>query len=156
MKAITWQDRWNDVLRDVLFPDTALKELMLVPAAKRGNIKAWIEQYFVEDTLPDELITDEDVRVLYYETEGTRHNHPNVLKKYLEFDIYVRNAVLYTATNDRLQRRDKLIFRRILHLLTKEPYVCCLRFAYEDDYPLGAKTVGYRRYHAVFSYKQTQ
>lgn len=155
MKDITWHDRWNSVVRDVLFPDDTLKDLMLIPAAKRGNIKAFIEQYFVEDVLPDELITDEDVRVLYYETEGAKHGHPNVIKKYLEMDIYVRNAALYTATHDRLQRRDKLIFQRIKHLLTSQPYVCCLKFAYEDDYPLGAKTVGYRRYHAVFSYKQT-
>lgn len=113
LKQITWQDRWNDVLRDVLFPDTELKELMLIPADKRGNIKAWIEQYFVEDILPDELITDEAVRVLYYETEGAAYGNPRIRRKYLEFDIYVRNSVLYTATNDRLQRRDKLIFRRL-------------------------------------------
>ena len=30
-----------------------------------------------------------------------------------------------------------------------------LHIRYEDDYHLGTKTVGYRRYHAVFSYKQT-
>jgi hypothetical protein len=154
-KQQTWADNWNDVVRDVLFPDAKFKDLMLIPPDKRGNIKAFIEKYFVEDVLPDELITDEDVRILYYETEGTKYENQHVIQKYLEFDIYVRNAALYTATSDRLRRRDKLIFQRLKELLTGETYICNLRFRYEDDYPLGAKTVGYRRYHAVFSYKQT-
>jgi hypothetical protein len=128
---------------------------MLIPAASRENIKAFIEKYFVEDVMPDELLTDEDVRILYYETEGVKLGNERVTKKYLEFDIFVKNAVLYTATDDRLRRRDKLIFQRLKTLLTVERYVRNLRFAYEDDYHLGVKTVGYRRYHAVFSYKQT-
>lgn len=154
-KQKTWADNWNDVVRDVLFPDARLKDLMLIPRDKRSDIKAFIEKYLVEDVLPDELITDEDVRILYYETEGMKHDNPHVLRKYLEFDIYVRNAALYTAANDRLRRRDKLIFQRLKELLTGETHVCHLRFRYEDDFPLGAKTVGYRRYHAVFSYMQT-
>jgi len=154
-KLKTWHDNWNDAIRDILFPDAALKELMLIPVANLNNIKMFIERYFIEDVLPDELITDENVRVLCYETEGAKFGNPNVLKKYLEFDIFVRNAVLYTATTDRLQRRDKLIFKRIRELLTGCSHVCNLRFQYEDDYHLGTKTVGFRRYHAVFSYKQT-
>jgi len=127
---------------------------MLIPARNRSGIKMFIEKYFVEDVLPDELLTDEDVRILYYETEGVRLG-AGVTKKYLEFDIFVKNAALYTASDDRLQRRDKLIFQRLKTLLTGERYVCNLRFTYEDDFHLGVKTVGYRRYHAVFSYKQT-
>ena len=128
---------------------------MLIPAASRSNIKAFIEKYFVEDVMPDELLTDEDVRILYYETEGEKLGNERVIRKYLEFDIFVKNTALYTATDDRLQRRDKLIFQRLKTLLTGERYVRNLRFTYEDDYHLGVKTVGYRRYHAVFSYKQT-
>lgn len=105
--------------------------------------------------MPDELVTDEDVRVLCYETEGEKLGNPHVTRKFLEFDIYVRAQVLYTATDDRLQRRDKLIFQRLKALLTGASHVCGLRFCYEDDYHLGAKTVGYKRYHAVFSYLQT-
>jgi hypothetical protein len=129
--------------------------MMLIPAANRDNIKAFIEKYFVEDIMPDELLTDEDVRILCYETEGVKFGSDKVTKKYLEFDIFVKASVLYTATDDRLQRRDKLIFGRLKTLLTGETYVCNMRFTYEDDYHLGVKTVGYRRYHAVFSYKQT-
>ena len=128
---------------------------MLIPTANRKNIKMFIEKYFVEDALSDELVTDEDVRILYYETEGSLFGNPHILQKYLEFDIFVKNASLFNATNDRLQRRDKLILARLKHQLLGESHVCGLRFSYVDDYHLGAKTVGYRRYHAVFSYKQT-
>ena len=127
----------------------------MIPAANLKNIKTFIEKYFVEDALSDELVTDEDVRILYYETEGSGFGNPHILLKYLEFDIFVKNAALFNATNDRLQRRDKLILARLKHLLLSEQQVCGLRFSYMDDYHLGAKTVGYRRYHAVFSYKQT-
>lgn len=152
---ITWHDRWNDVIRDVLFPDAELKALMLIPDKHINDLRLYVDKYFIEDAMPDALLTDEDVRVIYYETEGTKLNDPHVIRKKLEFDIYVRSQVLYTATNDRLQRRDKLIFQRIKWLLTGTPYVCQLRFTYEDDYHLGAKTAGFKRYHAVFSYKQT-
>ncbi len=119
------------------------------------NIKTFIEKHFVEDALPDELVVDEGVRVVYYETEGTKLGTPHVTKKYMAFDIYVKESALYNATNDRLQRRDKLICQRLKELLTGTTYVCNLRFAYEDDYHLGAKTVGYRRYHVVFSFVTT-
>lgn len=116
IKNKTWHDLWSDVLRDVIFPDETLKDLMLIPGTHKKNIKTFIEKYFIEDTLPDELVTDEDVRILYYETEGSGFGTPHVIQKYLEFDIFVRNTVLYTATSDRLQRRDKLILTRLKHL----------------------------------------
>lgn len=126
---------------------------MCVPA--NANIKVFIEKYLVEDALPDELMVNEDVRVVYYETEGTKLGTPHVTRKYLAFDIYVKETALYNATADRLQRRDKLICQKLKELLTDKPHVCNLRFQYEDDYHLGAKTIGYRRYHVVFSYVQT-
>ncbi len=105
--------------------------------------------------MPDELIINEDVRIVYYETEGSKFGTPHVTKKNLAFDIYVKDEVLYTATNDRLQRRDKLICQRIKELLSGETHVCGLRIQYEDEYHLGAKTIGYRRYHLALSYMTT-
>ena len=105
--------------------------------------------------MPDELIVDEDVRVICYETEGTKLGTLHVTKKYLAFDIYVKDKELYNVSNDRLQRRDKKICQRLKELLTEKEHVCGLRFAYEDEYHLGAKTIGYRRYHVVFSYVTT-
>lgn len=140
----------------MIFPDTELKALLLVPAAEQKDIRAFISRYFVEDAMPDELVTDEKVRVVYYETEGSKlGNDPHITKKYLEFDIYVKEDSLYNASTDRLCRRDKKISQRLKDLLTGSRYVCGLRFTWEDDYHLGAKTIGYRRFHTVFSYKQT-
>ena len=126
---------------------------MLVP--KGTGIRDFIERYFVEDAMPDEPVIDEQVRVVYYETEGTKLGSPHVTRKMLAFDVYVKEPALYNASNDRLKRRDKLIVQRIKELLTGQTHVCHLRFQYEDDYHLGTKTIGYRRYHAVFSYVTT-
>ena len=128
---------------------------MLIPEGKRNNIREFIGKYFIEDAMPDEPVVNEDVRVIYYEEEGSKLGTPHVTKKILSFDIYVKESMLYNATNDRLQRRDKLIAQRLKELLLWKEHVCDLRFQYEDEYHLGARTIGYRRYHLVLSYKTT-
>lgn len=128
---------------------------MLIPGKSQGNIREFIARYFIEDAMPDEPVINEDVRIIYYDEEGVKYGTPHVTKKYLSFDIYVKETVLYNATNDRLQRRDKLIVQRLKELLFWKEHVCGLRFQYEDEYHLGAKTIGYKRYHLVLSYKTT-
>ncbi|MGN0763467.1 MAG: hypothetical protein ACI4MK_08755 [Aristaeellaceae bacterium] len=145
----------NNVIRDVLFPDAELEELMCIPDGQRNNLREFIGRYFIEDALPDEPVTDEKVRVIWYETEGAALGTVHVLRKYLAFDVYVHNDCLYNVSNDRLKRRDKQIGQRLKELLTGKSHVCGLRFQYVDEYHLGAKTIGYRRYHIVFSYVTT-
>ena len=128
---------------------------MLIPAGSVNNIREFISRYFIEDAMPDAPVVNEDVRVIYYEEEGSKLGTPHVTKKTLAFDIYVKESQLYSATNDRLQRRDKLIAQRLKELLLWKEHVCGLRFQYEDEYHLGARTIGYRRYHLVLSYKTT-
>ena len=128
---------------------------MCIPQDKRSNIREFIGRFFIEDAMPDELVIDEDVRVIYYDTEGTQLGSPHVLRKYLVFDIYAKNDMLYNVSSDRLIRRDKKIGQRLKELLTGKEHVFGLRFQYEDEYHLGAKTIGYRRYHIVFSYVTT-
>ena len=129
--------------------------MLLIPAKDKGNIREFISRYLLEDALPDEPVVDESARIVYYETEGTKLGTPHVTRKYLAFDIYIKSDVLFTATSDRLQRRDKLISQRLRELLVDKENVCGLRFQFEDEYHLGAKTIGYRRYHLVFSYVTT-
>ena len=50
--------------------------------------------------MPDEPVVDENVRVIYYETEGVKLGSPHVTKKYLAFDIYVKSDFLYNADTD--------------------------------------------------------
>ena len=97
----------------MIFPDTELKELMCVPSQHRSSIREFIGKYFIEDAMPDEPVVDETVRVIYYETEGVKLGSPHVSKKYLAFDIYVKNDMLFNADRDRLKRRDKLIAQRL-------------------------------------------
>lgn len=107
---------------------------MCVPEAARGNIREFISRYFIEDAMPDELIINEAVRVIYYETEGSKLGTPHVTRKKLAFDIYVKEDALYNVSADRLQRRDKQICQRLKELLLEQEGVCGLRFQYEDEY----------------------
>lgn len=128
----------------------------MIPADERRDIRKFIERYFVEDVLVDAPVTDEKARIVYYETEGAKlYDNRHITKKHIEFDIYVRGTEVYTADVDRLRRRDKLIAQRLKELLTGKEHVRNMRYAYEDDYTLGSKIIGYRRWHIVFSYKTT-
>lgn len=153
-KTRTWKDNWLNVIRDVLFPDSRLKELMLVPQG--CTITQFIDKYFIESESADETITDEKVRICYYDSRGRDTGNKNVRLRYKEFDIYVRKDILHNATADRLQFRYDLIADRIKYLLLKDKNVCCLSFSREEDgYNLFTKLVGYERFHISFSYKTT-
>lgn len=150
-KTRTWKDNWNNIIRDVFFEDEKLKELMLLP--EECTIIDFIREYFIEDLNPDEVISDHKVRISYYDSQGRDSGNKNVRCKYKEFDIYVKQDYLHNATYDRLQNRCHLIAERLKYLLLRQEHVCLMHFEYEDDYDLWTKTIGYKRYHIVFSYK---
>lgn len=150
-KTKTWDDNWNDVIRKVIFKDEKLKTLMLIPGGTA--IVPFITKYFIEDAAPDAILTTEKVRVNYYDAEGYETGNKNVVRKYKHFDIYVKEDCLYDATNDRLKSRTALIGERIKYLLLNKFHICGLHFDYKDEYDMWTKTVGYKRYHIVFSYR---
>lgn len=152
-KIKTWDDNWNDVIRYEIFQDAILKKQMCVP--DKTQIVDFILNYFIEDASTDQLLTDEKVRVVHYDEEGIDTNNKDVFIKYKVFDIYVKKNYLYTATSDRLKSRCKLIAERIKYLLLKNQTIHGLRFNYKDAYDMWTKTIGYQRYHLVFSYKIT-
>lgn len=154
-KTKTWADNWNDIIRTVLFPDEKLKTLLMIPEKDRENIMAFITEYFVKFPMTDEVVTGHKVRVIYDEEQSTPMNIPQAVKRKLVFDIFVKSDEVHTADDDRLKDRAVLIYERIKYLLTRTQYVCNMRFQAEDDYGVGAKTIGYRRYRGVFSYKKT-
>lgn len=49
------------------------------------------------------------MRVLYYTVEGEDVGNPHVRRKYLAFDIFVKRTQRYTASEDGLRARDKMI-----------------------------------------------
>lgn len=149
----TWNDNIASILRDVFFPCEELKELLMIPEADRGNIQVFADKYFINDPMGEEQLTDEKARVLYYATEANAMGNPHVKQKLLAFDIFVRRSERYTASDDGLRGRDKMIVQVIQELLTDNRYVGNMRFTYEDDYELGTKVVGFIRHHIVFSYK---
>ena len=131
-KTKTWSDNWNDVIRCVLFKDEKLKDLMLIPSGT--SITQFIEKYFIEDVSPDEIVTDEKVRIAFFDSEGRDSGNCNIKNKYKEFDIYVKKDSLHNATSDRLQKRYRLIADRIKYLLIREYHICNMHFDYEDEY----------------------
>lgn len=112
----SWADRWNDIQRDVLFPDAELAELMMIPADT--NIVTWINKYFVSEALCTELVKDEDVRVLWYEDQSSHTSNPLVNRRKLAFDIYVKLEHSNDATDDLLCSRGKLISQKLQEILT--------------------------------------
>ena len=125
-KTRTWNDNLNDVVRDVFFVDEELLDLMCIPEKYRGDIAMFIQKYLVR---------------------------MNMIRKTLNFDIYVKDSVQHTASFDILQSRDQLIAEKIKELLTDSKYVCHINFRFEDSYDMYTKLVGYHRYRIVFSYK---
>ena len=152
-KVKTWKDNWNDVIRYVLYKDNTLKELMCLP--EKCTITQFVDKFFIEDANGSEQLKNEKVRIVVYDSEGVSTGNQSVAGRLKEFDIYVKDDVLRTASDDRLQKRTDLITERIKYLLLKDRYVCNIRFRFEADYDLWTKTTGYKRHHVVFSYKTT-
>lgn len=152
-KTRTWQDNWNNVVREELFPDDRLKELMLIPEGT--DIVKFTDKYFIRDGSTDELLTNEKVRIVHHDTEGFETFNPKVRGKYREFDIYVSEDVEHTASDDWLQSRQILIAERLKYLLLRKRDCQHLSFRYEDEYDLWTKTVGYKLYRLTVFYKTT-
>ena len=153
-KVQTWKDNWNDIIRYVIYPDPILRELMCL----EGDIPItqFRDKYFTKGhNTTNEIVTDEKVRILWYDNEGRDSGNMNVRNRYKEFDIYVKNDVLHNATDDRLQFRYELIAQRLKELLIGTQYVRQMRFQFQDEYDLWTKTSGYTLYHIAFSYKVT-
>lgn len=152
-KTRTWQDNWNNVVRNVLFTDDRLKELMLVPEGT--DIMTFQKKYFIRDGSTDELLTNEKVRVVTHDDPGSATWNRGVRLKYKMFDIFVSEDIEHTAETDRLKSRQVLIAERIKYLLLRQWDCEHLHFQYEDEYDLWTKTVGYKEYRITFFYKTT-
>lgn len=151
----TWIKEWNDIIRDVFFRDAVLKQLMLLP--ENTNIITFIDKYFIRAQYTDTLLTNEDVRIMYSDIQGSPTENPNVLRKMMTFDIFVKKEKLHNVSNDRLIMRTQVIADRIIHLLTKDRYVQNqgYRFWIAGDWDMGTSTSGYARYCVAFYYMKT-
>ena len=152
-KTRTWQDNWNNVIRNVLFPDEKLKALMMIPTGT--DILEFQKRYFIRDGSTDELLTNEKVRIVHHDDDGWYTNNRHVRGKFKSLDIYVKEDVEHTADTDRLRSRQVMIAERIKHLLLRSRNCQNLRFEFEDEYDQWTKTVGYKLYKLTFFYITT-
>lgn len=153
---LVWLKEWNDIIRYVFFTDTELKKLMRVPA--NTGIIPFLDKYFIEAGFTNNLLTTEDVRIVYSAAASADTAVPNVRRYLLQFDIYVKHEVQRNATNDRLLLRTHLIAERIKYLLMKDRYVVNTgyRFVPAGELDLGTRTVGYARHMISFYYMKIE
>lgn len=155
--AKTWNDAWNDVIRDVIFPDEQLKRLMLIP--EDTNILTFVKKYFIESNFANDPLIKQDVRIVYGEAPGHYYNR-NCLTAVMQFDIFVKDEFVYSLTgqigDDALKKRQCAIADRLRYLLMKNRndhgFTSGLRIDVVADYGMGTTTKGYKRWHLVAQY----
>ena len=147
-----WINDWNTIIRRVIFPDVELKTLMKIP--EKTNIINFIDKYFIRAGYTNKLVENESVRIVYSDIQGDDTSVPNVKRKMLTFDIYVKIEDLHNVGEDRLTMRTQLIANRLIQLLTKDRYLqdTGYRFWVAGDWDLGTRTTGYARYCVAFYY----
>lgn len=152
MDMMQWINDWNTIIRRVIFPDVELKTLMKIP--EKTNIINFIDKYFIRAGYTNKLVENEAVRIVYSDIQGDDTPVPNVKRKMLTFDIYVKIEDLHNVGEDRLAMRTQLIANRLIQLLTKDRYLqdTGYRFWVAGDWDLGTRTTGYARYCVAFYY----
>lgn len=150
----TWINDWNEIIRDVIYPDIELRQLMRLP--KSVGIIEFIDKYFIRSGYSNQVLEHEDVRIVYGNTGAHETETPNVTKNEMSFDIYVKQEHLHNVGNDRLQLRTHLIAAKLIELLTKHgtsgKYLGGYRFWVKNEMDLGTRTTGYARYCVTFYY----
>ena len=148
-----WDAAWNDVIRYVIYPDTELKNLMMIPAGT--DIVTFVDKYFIKSGLVNEVLKDENVRIIYKDTPLGVAGNENVINVEFDFDIYVRTTNLRNATKDRLMLRTDLIASRLRYLLVNNPNLSVFSFRCIGDESVGSKAIGYSCHNLAFVYKRT-
>lgn len=149
---IGWINSWNTIIRNVIWRDYPLKQLMKLPP--KTGILQFCERYFIRAGYTNTLLTDETCRIIYSDVQGSDTKVPNVRKNMMLFDIYVKQEELHNIGDDRLISRADLIAERIYKILTSERYLAGTgyRFWIAGDWDLGTRTVGYARKSIAFYY----
>lgn len=150
---MSWHENFMGVLRDVIFADEKLKELMMIPEAERGNIVAFRDKYCVNETQSDTLIDGVPVRILYYEDMPVETDSINIMKSRIYFNIYVERKHTHDYGSNRLLHRGELIASRLNALMSGKK-LHNMTFHCRGIYDLASKREGYDHKVAVFMYKR--
>jgi len=150
---IGWTNNWNTIIRKVIWPDHELKVLMKMPP--KTGILQFNTRYFIRAGFTNELLTDEVCRIIYADTNSNETAAPNVKKKIMTFDIYVKKEEMYNIGDDRLISRLDLIADRLDKLLRKDRYLADTGYRFwpaDGGLDLGTRTVGYARRSISYYY----
>lgn len=147
-----WITEWNTILRKVIFADSKLKELMMLP--DDTDIITFNDKYFIRASYTNDLVENEKVRIVYGFIRNDGTDVPDVKRNLLSFDIYVKKEHLHNADRDRLLYRTVLIADRLNELLHTKDFVAGTgyKFKVETEGELGTRTIGYTRYGISFSF----
>lgn len=151
-----WINEWNDIIREIIFPDTILRELMMIDDSM--TIMDFVDKRFVRAMYTDTVIIDEPVRIIYG-TITPQQLGEFVTNNLMSFDIFVKNEHKHDVGDDRLMMRAELIAHRLNQLLGHRIYTSKGMTAYKfwcvGESVLGSATIGYSRYNITFAYNRT-
>jgi len=82
-----WMDMWNNILRNVIYPNEEFKELMKIP--DNVSIIDFIDKYFIRAGYTNTVLTNQSVRIIYSDVNSKDINM-GVTRNELSFDIYVK------------------------------------------------------------------
>ena len=152
MSFMSFIDGWNDIIRDVIFPDESLNSLMLVPEGT--NIIEYIDKYFIRAGYTNEVLTDENCRIIYGDIAPYNTDNPFVKDAMMTFDIYVKKTHLHDVDNDRLRFRTHCIAKRLQEILCNKDLRARTGFDFTPvgAYEQGTNATGYARFCVTFRY----
>ena len=148
-----WTNAWNKIFREVIWSDYELKKLMKLPP--KTGILQFRDKYFIRAGFTNELLRDEVCRIVYADNHTSDTDVPNVKKKIITFDIFVKKEEMYNIGDDRLISRIDYIADRLDKLLRKERYLNDTGFRFfpgPDDLDLGTSTPSYARKTIAYYY----
>ena len=150
---IGWINNWNTIIRKVIWPDHELKVLMKLPP--KTGILQFNQRYFIRAGFTNDLLTDETCRIVYSDSASHETDVPNVKRKVMTFDIYVKKEDMYNIGDDRLVSRLDLIVDRLDKLLRQERYLQDTGYRFwpvDGGLDLGTRTTGYARRSISYYY----
>ena len=150
---IGWTHAWNKIIREIIWKDHDLKQLMKLPP--KTGILQFNQRYFIRAGFTSELLTDEVCRIIYSDSTPSDTDVDVVKKSTLIFDIFVKQEEMYNIGDDRLVSRLDYICDRLDKLLRQTRYLADTAYRFwpaQTPIDLGSRTPGYSRRTLAYNY----
>lgn len=136
----------------ILYSDTTLKDLMLIPTVDKTNMAKVRDTYIVDTNGSDAIVVSENSKIMYYNVPLTGTNNQFCKWDGMIFKIFVKSSQEYTLING-LDKRQLAIADRLNEILGRQ-YVGSLKFEPVDKGSLFCGTLGYKLYFVRYEYKR--